>query len=67
MTIQEFKRRMEADGWNVRKVLDQVFEVSANRVPTFHVTFAEIYPLTDIGLLIAEKLRPDVLRLLGQI
>ncbi len=61
MTTTEFRRKMQADGWNVRKLKDlEVFEISADRVPTFRVTFAELYPLTDIGLLIAEKLRPHI-------
>ena len=61
MTTTEFKRKMQADGWKVRKLEKlEVFEISADGVPTFRVTFAELYPLTDIGLLIAEKLRPYI-------
>ncbi len=61
MTTTEFKRQMQADGWTVREVLNHtVFEISAERVPTFHVTFREVDQVTDIGLLIAEKLRPYI-------
>jgi len=61
MTIKEYKRKMQADGWKVREVLNHtVFEISADRVPTFYVTFREVDQVTDIGLLIAEKLRPAI-------
>ncbi len=61
MTVAEFKRRMQADGWEVRKLKRlEMFEISADRVPTFHVTLAEVRACTDIGMLIAEKLRPAI-------
>jgi len=57
---------MQADGWKVCKLKNlEVFEISADRVPMFRVTFAELYPLTDIGLLIAEKLRPAINSIFG--
>ncbi len=61
MTTTEFKRQMQADGWKVREVLNHtVFEIGADGVPTFYVTFREVDQVTDIGLLIAEKLRPYI-------
>ena len=68
MTTTEFKRKMQADGWNVRKLEKlEVFEISADGVPTFLVSFAELDHLTEttIGLLIAEKLRPTINSIFG--
>ncbi len=67
MTTTEFKRKMQADGWKVREVLNHtVFEISADGVPTFHVTLREVDQVTDIGLLIAEKLRPTINSIFGE-
>jgi hypothetical protein len=60
MTITEFKRQCREWGLTVSKVRTlEAFEIAHDGTQLFRISYAELYPLTDIRALLEDKLRPE--------